>query len=74
MDHASELPGTKRRENLVKFRDQALLSRQLVRLDDQTPVDIDWAAGRAGHIDVPAATALFQELGFRSFGAKAAWE
>jgi DNA polymerase-1 len=72
LDHACELSGTKRRENLVKFRDQALLSRQLVRLDDQTPVDIDWAAGRAGNIDVPAATALFRELGFRSFGAKAA--
>ena len=72
LDHASELSGTKRRENLVKFRDQALLSRQLVRLDAQTPVDIDWAAGRAGNIDVPAATALFRELGFRSFGAKAA--
>ena len=72
LDHAAEVPGAKRRENLLKFRDQALLSRQLVRLDAQTPVDIDWVAGRAGHFDVRAATALFHELGFRGFGAKVA--
>ena len=72
LDHATDVAGAKRRENLVKFRDQALLSRQLVRLDAQTPVAIDWAGGRAGNIDVPAALALFRELGFRSFGAKVA--
>ena len=42
------------------------MSRELVRLDTHVPVAIDWNAGRVGHIDRPAALALFQEFGFRS--------
>ena len=37
LDHADEVPGAKRKENLLKFRDQALLSRDLVRLDSHVP-------------------------------------
>ena len=48
LDHAGEVPGAKRKENLLKFRDQALLSRELVRLDSHVPMAIDWNAGRAG--------------------------
>ena len=42
LDHASEVAGAKRKENLIKFRDQALLSRDLVRLDTHVPVAIPW--------------------------------
>ena len=48
LDHAADVPGAKRKENLGKFRDQALLSRDLVRLDAHVPIAIDWQAGRAG--------------------------
>ncbi len=70
LDHASEVSGKKRKENLVRYRDQALMSRDLVRLDVKTPVAIDWEGGRAGPIDRQAVTALFHEFGFRNLGQK----
>ncbi|MFZ5828486.1 MAG: DNA polymerase I [Planctomycetota bacterium] len=70
LDHAHEVSGTKRRENLVQYRDQALLSRELVRLDAHVPIAIDWTAGRVGRIDRDAALQLCREFGFRSLGQK----
>jgi DNA polymerase-1 len=70
LEHADEVPGAKRKENLKKFREQALLSRQLVRLDAHVPLELDWSAGRVGRIDLDAALDLFREFGFRSLGQK----
>jgi len=70
LDHAGEVSGKKRKENLVKYRDQAILSRELARLDTRTPVAVDWQGGRVGPIDRAAALALFQEFGFRNIGQK----
>ena len=70
LEHADDVPGAKRKENLRKFRDQALLSRDLVRLDAHVPVEIDWDAGRVGRIDLDAALALFHDFGFRGIGQK----
>ncbi len=70
LDHAAEVPQAKRRENLLAGRDQALISRELVRLDRHVPLAIDWAAGRAGQIDREAARRLFDELGFRGLARK----
>ena len=70
LDHAGRSAGAKRKENLQKFRDQALLSRELVRLDAHVPVAIDWKAARPGRIDLAAALALFREFGFRSIGQR----
>jgi len=60
LDHATEVSGKKRQENLIQFADQARLSRQLVRLDAHVPVAIDWEAGRPGQGDRNAAAALFE--------------
>ncbi|NQU20568.1 MAG: DNA polymerase I, partial [Candidatus Nealsonbacteria bacterium] len=68
--HAGEVSGKKRKENLINFRDQALLSRDLVRLDDHAPVAIDWDAGRLNGSDRAAAVELFQEFGFRRLADK----
>ncbi|MEE3218900.1 MAG: 5'-3' exonuclease H3TH domain-containing protein, partial [Planctomycetota bacterium] len=68
LDHAGEVAGTKRRQNLIEGRDQALLSRELVRLVVDVPVTVDWSAARAGQIDREAVLALFSEFGFRSLG------
>ncbi len=65
LDHANEVSGKKRKENLINFRDQALLSRKLVRLDADVPVAIDWEAGRVEGIDGTAASALFEEFDFQ---------
>jgi len=70
LEHAAEVPGEKRKENLLKYRDQAILSRELVRLSADVPVPIDWNAGRAGRIDLEAAQQLFHEFGFRNVGQK----
>ncbi len=70
LDHASDVSGAKRKENLLKYRDQALLSRDLVRLDGDVPLSIDWNACRAGNIDLDAVLALFHEFGFRNIGKK----
>ncbi len=39
---AGELPAGKRRQNLIDFKDQALLSRRLVELDRHVPIEVDW--------------------------------
>ena len=55
----------KRELNLIEFREQAFLSRDLVRLVDDVPIEIDWKAGRVGGVDADAAAALSREFGFR---------
>ncbi|HUY34380.1 MAG TPA: DNA polymerase I [Pirellulales bacterium] len=64
LDHAHEVSGVKRKQNLVEGREQALLSRRLVRLDTHVPIDVDWAAGRAGGFDMARVRELFGEFGF----------
>ncbi len=65
LDHADEVSGKKRKENLFNFRDQALLSRKLVRLSNDVPIEIDWNAGRVGGVDNEQVQELCQEFGFR---------
>ncbi|MBI2826997.1 MAG: DNA polymerase I [Planctomycetia bacterium] len=73
--HAAEIAGTKRRENIVSGQQQALLSRELARLDVGVPVAIDWEAGRTGPIDVDRALALCGEFGFHRFAEQLrAWQ
>jgi DNA polymerase-1 len=65
--HASEIAGTKRRENVIAGREQALVSRQLVRLDTSTPIVIDWQAARRGAFNPERALALCAAFGFHRF-------
>jgi DNA polymerase-1 len=62
---ASEVAGKKRSENLVTYRDQALMSRELVQLVRDTPIEVDWEAGRVSGVNRAAVLALCQEFGFR---------
>jgi len=66
-EHAQEISGTKRRENVVNGRAQALLSRDLVRLDQNVPIEIDWATGHTGRVGPEQALALCAEFGFHRF-------
>jgi len=70
LDHADEVPGAKRKQNLIEGRQQALLSRELVRLNSYVPVEIDWEAGRVGRVDRDRVLELFDEFGFRSLAEK----
>ncbi|MBA3481345.1 MAG: DNA polymerase I, partial [Pirellulales bacterium] len=46
LDHAEEVAGAKRRQNLIDYREAALLSKKLVELDKNVPIAIDWNAAR----------------------------
>ncbi len=62
----------KREQNLANFREQALLSRDLVRLVHDVPIEIDWPAGRVGGVDAEAAQELCREFGFRQLADQVA--
>jgi len=64
LDHADEISGKKRKQNLIEYREQALLSRKLVRLDPQVPLEIDWDHGRVEKLNVERALDLCTEFGF----------
>ncbi|NIL97007.1 MAG: DNA polymerase I, partial [Planctomycetales bacterium] len=65
LDHADEVSGAKRQENLRQGREIALLSRQLVRLVDDLPMTVDWSTARPSLDHAESAVALFRRLGFR---------
>lgn len=69
---AGEVKQAKRRENLIAYREQALLSRRLVQLDRSTPISLDWASARWQGFDCQRVGDLFRSLGFRSLGERAA--
>jgi DNA polymerase-1 len=68
--HADELPKGKRKDNLIAQREQALLSRTLVRLDRHVPIAVDWDAARVEGVDQAALAELFTELGFHSLAQR----
>jgi len=68
--HANEVPGSKRRENLKAYGEQALLSRELVRLRPDVPLEFDWEQGRADRFPLARAEPLFAAFGFHRLGAQ----
>lgn len=70
LTHVDEISGKARKENLLKYREQALLSRRLVRLDPQVPLLIDWKSARPEGADEARALELFEEFGFRRLAEK----
>ncbi len=69
-DHAHEMSGTKRRENLINGKAQALISRQLVRLDANVPLSIDWQAARVGRFNPEAVDYLCRTCGFKQLSRR----
>jgi DNA polymerase-1 len=63
--HVDEIPRQKQRENLIAFREQALLSKKLVTLNDQAPLKINLDDFKVHPPDPSALSALFKELEFR---------
>ncbi len=62
-EHADEIKG-KKGENLRAARDQAYLSRKLVTLDCNVPIEIDYERFKTEAPDRPKLASLFTELGF----------
>ncbi|MCS6990533.1 MAG: DNA polymerase I [Chitinophagales bacterium] len=69
LEHAHELKG-KLQENLVSYRDLAMLSKQLATINTEVPVVFDAKQLRRSEPDKALLTALFQELEFRTLGRR----
>ncbi len=65
--NADKIKSKKVRENLKKYADQALLSRELVRLKKNAPVEIDLDKLALHEPDYEKLAKLFRELEFKSF-------
>lgn len=69
-EHVAEVAGAKRKENLIRYREQALVSRRLVRLADDVPLPLDWEQARAGRFRREELETLCREFGFRQLGER----
>jgi len=67
LDRADEVSQKKRRQNLIEGRDAAMMSRDLVRLENNVPLELDWTAWQNRKADTAQLGDLFQQFGFRSF-------
>src|SRR6056297_329615 len=72
LDNADSISGKKRKENLKNGREQALLSRELVKLCRDVDSPIPWSRSVAEAADVARAQALFDEFGFRRLKTRVA--
>jgi DNA polymerase I len=66
LDRAAEVERKTYRESLQNNRENVLLSKQLVTIECNVPVDLDVNAMQAGEPDIETLRALFTELEFTS--------
>jgi DNA polymerase-1 len=66
LDRAAEVEKKTYRESLQNNRDNILLSKQLVTIDCNVPIELDVNAMKVGEPDVEGLRALFTELEFTS--------
>ncbi|MFN0199517.1 MAG: DNA polymerase I [Planctomycetaceae bacterium] len=67
LKNAEKVTGKKSRENLIAYAQQALLSRELVRLKTDLPLEVNWDDVRVTPPDQPKLAQLFRDFGFRRF-------
>ncbi len=65
--NAEKAPGKKLRENLVTFAEQARISKKLVTLSTELPLDFNLETARVGNYDVDSLQQMFLDFGFRKF-------
>lgn len=66
LENTDSIPQKGVREKLQKFRDDALLSKRLVTIDTNVPVEIDFHKLKTGNPDVESLAQLFERLEFRT--------
>ena len=69
--NADKVRGKKLQENLKNFAEQAYLSRRLVTLNTELPLDFDWEAARVSEPDWNRLEELFTELAFKRYAEEA---
>jgi len=67
LENLDKVKGTKLKENLTTYADQARLSRELVTIRTDAAVDVTLDAMKRSAPDTPALKELFQEFEFMSF-------
>jgi DNA polymerase I len=70
MANLDKVAGAKRQEHLKAAQPNLELSRRLVRLADDVPLQWDWDAWRLRDIDTPKMLDLCRELGFRTLASE----
>lgn len=65
--NAAKAPGKKLAENLRTYADQARVSRELVKLRTDLPIEYDWDAARLSEPNYPRLLELFEDYGFRRY-------
>ena len=70
LDHADEVSGAKRKENLKVHAGTARAGRELIRLDTAVPIEIPWERAVAHAPDPERLAAFLRELGFKSIVGK----
>lgn len=65
--NADKAKGPKLQQNLKEFADQARMSRELVTLNQNLNLSVDWEASRLTHPDRERLRELFMDFGFRRF-------
>ncbi len=66
LDHIDEIPQKGLKEKLRTNREQALLSKRLVTIDREVPVQLDFHQLKLGKRDTARLIELFEELDFKS--------
>jgi DNA polymerase-1 len=72
LERASEIKQNKRRENLIEFADQARLSRDLVTLKTDTPLDIDLDGLKLEPQDGPRLISFLKAMEFNTLTRRVA--
>ncbi len=66
LEHADEVGNKRAREGLQNCKEKALLSRELVTIDTEMDLKIDFKDMETNGFDIPALLDLFQELEFQA--------
>ena len=66
LDHADEVRNKRAREGLQNARNEAFLSKELVTIDTNMDIDIDFSTLKTNDIDKGSLVDIFQELEFES--------
>ena len=74
LERAGEIKQNKRRENLIEFADQARISKRLVTLDQNTPLDVQLEDFALHPVDGPKLIAFLKGLELNSLTRRVAAE
>ena len=72
LERAEEIKQKKRRENLIEFAELARISKRLVTLDRETPLDVELDALSAEPTDGAKAVAFLKAMGFNTLTRRVA--